>query len=86
MSPRQSTQRTPPSRAVSYLSIIPVYEAPRDLRTPDEAIAFLTGYREPTPSPPFVRYEVSVRYNKGDQVRGDFQEKGAAISFLRAMS
>lgn len=73
-------------RAVLHVSIVPLHGAPRELGSLDEAIAFLTAYREKAASQPFVRYEVSVRYNNGDQVRGDFQEKGAAISFLRAMS
>jgi hypothetical protein len=29
------------------------------------------------------RYEVEVRYNNGDEVRGQFRDKSAAIEFLR---
>ena len=86
MSSRQSTQGTRPGRAVSYLSIIPVYEAPRERAMLEEAITFLVGYQENATSRPFVRYDVSVRYSNGNQVRGDFTDKAAAITFLRAMT
>ncbi|HXT58279.1 MAG TPA: hypothetical protein VN699_06570, partial [Pirellulales bacterium] len=73
-------------RTVLHVSIAPLHGAPRELSTLDDAIAFLMAYREKAASRPFVRYEVSVRYSNGNQVRGDFTDKAAAITFLRAMT
>lgn len=73
-------------RSVLHVSITPLHAAQHELATLDEAIAFLASYREAAASRPFIRYEVSVRYSNGDQVRGDFHEKTAAIDFLRAMA
>jgi hypothetical protein len=32
---------------------------------------------------PIERYEIEVRYNNGDVVRGQFKDKSTAIDFLR---
>lgn len=32
-----------------------------------------------------MRYEVGVRYNNGDEIRGQFGDKVTAIAFLRGL-
>ena len=73
-------------RSVSLVSIAPLHGTWHEVGTLEEAIDFLTSYRENAASRPFMRYEVSVRYSNGDQIRGDFHEKAAAIDFLRTIT
>ena len=49
-----------------------------------KAIRFVSDHDESTPAKGFVRYELSIRYSNGDEVRGDFREKEDAIRFLRS--
>ena len=50
-----------------------------------EAIAFIESFDESKPNSLFTRYEVGVRYSNGDEIRGQFKDKNAAITFLREM-
>ena len=50
-----------------------------------EAIEFVTDHDESAPAMGFVRYELSIRYSNGDEVRGDFREKEDAVEFLRSL-
>lgn len=48
----------------------------------NDTIAFIEGHDEAAEKP-IQRYEIEVRYNDGNVVRGEFKEKEAAIDFLR---
>lgn len=49
-----------------------------------KAIGFVTDHDESAPAMGFVRYELSIRYSNGDEIRGDFHEKEDAVKFLRS--
>lgn len=49
-----------------------------------KAIRFVTDHDESAPAMGFVRYELSIRYSNGDEIRGDFREKEDAVRFLRS--
>ncbi len=50
-----------------------------------QAMAFIESFDESKPCGPFTRYEIGVRYNNGDEIRGQFNDKATAITFLRGM-
>jgi hypothetical protein len=54
-------------------------------RSPAAAIDFIEAFDESRPESSFARFEVGVRYSNGDEIRGQFTEKAAAIVFLRDM-
>jgi hypothetical protein len=72
------------TRRIESVYVLPLHSAQTTLRNVVEAIAFIEGCDETRFAPSFVRYEIGIRYNNGDEVRGQFQDKGTAISFLRA--
>ena len=49
-----------------------------------KAIRFVTDHDESAPAMGFVRYELSIRYSNGDEIRGDFREKEDTVKFLRS--
>jgi hypothetical protein len=51
----------------------------------DEAIRFIETYDEHGTAQGFCRYEVSVRFTNGDEVRATFSSKVEAIRFLNGM-
>lgn len=73
------------TRTIQAVYVLPLHGSARTLADVSEAIAFIEGFDESKPSTPFTRYEVGVRYSNGDEIRGQFNDKAAAISFLRNM-
>lgn len=71
------------TRQVAAIIVIPLHGPVLTLNTVREAIEFVEGYSEVQCQKPFVRYEIEVRYNNGDQIRGSFTGKDGAIEFLR---
>lgn len=55
----------------------------QEVTTIADAIRFIEGYAGDGSTMPVERYEIDVRYNNGDVVRGQFRDKSAAIEFLR---
>ncbi len=51
--------------------------------TISDAIAFIQDYADEGCSKPIDRYEIEVRYNNGDAIRGMFKEKEPAVDFLK---
>jgi len=72
-------------RAVETVYVTTLHGQTEQLRTPQDAIAFLKDYQEAAASLPFVRYELGVRFTNGDEVRATFRDKAQAIEFLRGM-
>lgn len=73
------------TRTVKSVYVLPLHGSPRTLGDVAEAIAFIEKFEESKPATPFVRYEVSVRYSNGDEIRGQFTIKTTAIAFLSGM-
>ncbi len=70
------------TRQIVAIVVIPLHGPILTLSSVRSAIEFVQGYNEAQCQKPFVRYEIEVRYNNGDQIRGSFMDKGGAIDFL----
>lgn len=77
--------RTAINRTVVLIRIVPLHGTAIELPSVQEAIAFIERHDEGRCTPSFLRYELLVVFSNGDEVRGDFQEKVAALSFLRLL-
>ncbi len=71
-------------RQITAVRITPLHGAAKDCVTVDEAIAFVDGYDETAPTGPLVKYEVLIRYDNGDKIEGEFQDKATTVEFLQA--
>lgn len=80
-----SALRTTLTRNIASVYVLPLHGSPRTLGDVAEAIAFIEAFDESKPCEPFTRYEVGVRYSNGDEIRGQFKDKTAAVVFLRGM-
>jgi hypothetical protein len=70
------------TRSIASVYVLPLHGSPRTLGDVAEAIAFIEAFDESKPCEPFSRYEVGVRYSNGDEIRGQFKDKMAAVAFL----
>jgi hypothetical protein len=73
------------TRQITSVYVLPLHGIARTLASVNEAIEFIELFDESRPEPPFTRYEVGVRYTNGDEIRGQFTDKAAAISFLQSV-
>lgn len=73
------------TRTIQSVYVLPLHGAPLTLGGVAEAIAFIERFDESKPEAPFARYEVGIRYSNGDEVRGQFKDKAAAVAFLRGV-
>lgn len=71
-------------RQIDRIVILALHGRARQVTTIDDAIQFIEGYGDDARAMPVERYEIEVRYNNGDVVRGQFKDKEAAIAFLRS--
>ncbi len=71
-------------RQINAVRIVPLHGAARDWVSVNDAIAFVQNYNEAAPTGPLVKYEVIVRYDNGDKIEGQFQDRAATIEFLAA--
>jgi hypothetical protein len=70
------------TRFISEVRLTPLHGTIVNCATVREAIEFIAGYSEETPCAPLVKYEVQIRWNNGDKVEAQFQERQAVIEFL----
>jgi hypothetical protein len=56
-----------------------------EVHTVEEALDFIENYDESHAVTGFVRYELNAHYSNGDRITGEFQEKNAAIAFLKGL-
>ena len=71
-------------RQITSVRIIPLHGSTKDCLSVHEAISFVENYDETAPAGPLVKYEVLIRYDNGDKIDGEFQDKAATIEFLEA--
>lgn len=70
-------------RRIKNIRILPLHGVECDLSDIGKAIAFIDGYHETNSQPmPLKGFILWVKYNNGDEVRGDFKTKESAIDFL----
>jgi len=80
-----SSLRVALKRQIEYVHVLALHGMPRTCVRITDAIAFIESFDESQPGIEFTRYEVCVRYSNADEVRGQFQDKAAAIAFLQRM-
>lgn len=71
-------------RQITAVRVIPLHGSARDCITVTDAISFVEDYDETAPTGPLVKYEVQIRYDNGDKVEGQFQDKATTVEFLQA--
>jgi hypothetical protein len=71
-------------RQITAVRITPLHGAAKDCVTVAEAITFVDRYNETAPAGPLVKYEVAIRYDNGDKIAGEFQDKATTVEFLHA--
>ena len=71
-------------RQINRIIVLPLHGSPITWETIDAAISFVEGYSETNSSLiPVARYEVQIRYNNGDSIKGEFVDKQGVVAFLR---
>lgn len=72
-------------RAIQIISILLLHGLSQTLSSVSQAINLIESYHEANVTGGFIRYEISVRYTNGDEIRGQFQTKTAAVEFLKGL-
>lgn len=72
------------TREIELIRILPLHGIPFQLISIEEAINFIKEYNEDGDGRPVDRYEVEIRYNNGDNIKGQFADKEGAIEFLQS--
>ncbi len=71
-------------RRINRVVVLPLHGTPFTWETVDAAIGFIEAYSETDHAPkPVARYEIQIRYDNDDSIRGEFVNKEGAVSFLR---
>ena len=70
------------ARNIQIVRILPLYGKQFEYKNIKEAINFIRKYSEKNKENKIIRYEVEIRYNNGDEIRGIFDDKKTAIKFL----
>jgi hypothetical protein len=70
------------TRYIAEVRVIPLHGTAVKCASVQEAIEFVSAYGEEERCEPLAKYEVQIRYNNGDKVDAQFNEKPSAIEFL----
>jgi len=71
------------NRKISVVRIIPLHGKSFQVKTLDKAISFIQKYNEKNSPKSIAKYEVEIKYTNGDVIRGEFENKNNAVSFLK---
>ena len=71
------------NRVVESVQIVSLYGSQKVLLNVKDAIKFISQYKENNDGSKFLKYEIMIKYNNGDKIDAVFQDKDAAIRFLR---
>ncbi len=71
-------------RQINAIRVIPLHGSAKDCNSVADAIAYVERYNEAAPTGPLVKYEVVIRYDNGDKIEGQFQDRATTIEFLTA--
>lgn len=72
-------------RQIKLIRVLPLHGSALEIDTLDKAIAFVESYQEAGTAPkPVARYEIQIRYDNEDEIRGTFLKKADALDFLRS--
>ena len=70
------------TRRLEAVRVVPLHGNAVELRSPEEAIAFIEAYDDKDSVLPVLKYEIQLRYNNGDRIDAQFEDKASAIQFL----
>ena len=68
-------------KAISEIIILPIHGVPTSLSNISEALVFIANYNEQS-NVPIIRYEITLKYNNGDEFTMKCKDKMNAIRFL----
>lgn len=71
------------SRQLDRIIVIALHGSAHESILVEDAIKFVTGYRDNGAKKPLERIEIILRYNNGDEIKGSFQAQNEAVAFLR---
>jgi hypothetical protein len=71
------------SRQIETIIILPLHGGTYEARSIHEAVQHLETYDETKAQSEFVRYEIQIRFNNGNEIAGRFNDKQSGIEFLR---
>jgi len=69
-------------RQIERIVIVVLHGAAHETTTVGDAIRFIQDYDGAGRATPITRYEIQVRYNNGNTISGNFQDKESAVAFL----
>lgn len=72
------------TRQIQLVRILPLHGTAIEWKTVGEAIEFIRAYDVTNCSKPVVRYEIEIRYNNGNRLNVQFNDKESAVQFLRS--
>jgi hypothetical protein len=70
-------------RKVKRIVILPLHGGAHEVASIHDAVKFIEEYERDAKWVPFVRYEIQMTYNNGDEIRGEFKDKSSAVDFLQ---
>ena len=73
------------NRRVVTVFVLPLHGQTFEMSDAQSAIVFLQAHDQADVRPEFARYEIIVRFNNGDEIKGQFQSKITAIDFLNTI-
>ncbi|MDZ4443495.1 hypothetical protein ORM30_24030 [Bacillus cereus] len=69
-------------RKIEYIRVFSLHGNCEELPSVKEAYDYILSYDEENTTAPLVKYEILIRYNNGDRIEAQFQEKTSALAFL----
>ncbi len=69
-------------RLIERVTIIPLFGTSSQFANLGEAEIFLKNFDKLEAIGTFQKYEIGIRYSNGDDIRGIFSSKEAALDFL----
>lgn len=70
------------TRQIERIIVLPLRGMPYELKTVEDAIAFVEGQGLAEAPEEILRFEIQIFYGNGDKIEGHFADKRAAIAFL----
>jgi len=70
------------SRQIERVIVLPLFGSSMEFASVEAALASIQALAQLKGGAEFVRYEIEVRYDNGNTVRGSFSDKESAIEFL----
>ncbi len=69
-------------RAITRVAVLPLFGGPNDFTSTEAALGFVNGFKAGAAAGDFRKYEVSVGFSNGDEIKGIFTTKEQVKAFL----